>query len=481
MSIKKNFIFNVSLTLSTYVANLIIFPYVSRVLGVENIGAIGFVSNVIQYFVLFSTLGISVIGIREIAACDDNREKRSVVFSSLVLLLLIFSATITIIYGIIIFTVPQLIRHKELFFIGTAQLIFSTFLIEWFYQGIEQFKYISLRNIFLKILYVIAVFVFVKSKSDYMIYFGLTVCVVVLNALINLSYSRKYISFSFRHVQIRKYYRQVFSLGVYRILTSMYTTFNVIYLGIVCNDIEVGYYYTSTKIFYILMGVLGAFTQVMLPRMSILIADEKISEFKLMIQKSFNFVFSLTFPVVVFTVIFASQIIYLLSGKGYEGAIVPMQIIMPMIFFTGVAQILVVQVLLPLKKDNIILIASIIGAIVGIASNLLFVKQNGAVGSAIVLLISEIFADLFCFIYIVNNKVVAFPYKGLWFNFLNSLPYIVICFFTLMIVKSTFLIVLIAGFICFIYYIFSQLFIMKNDFIVKLVKSNFKMKTLSEE
>lgn len=478
MSIKKNFIYNVILTLSTYVANLIIFPYVSRVLGVENIGAIGFVSNVIQYFILFSTLGISVIGIREIAACEDNKEKRSAVFSSLLSLLFLFTFIVTVIYGVVIFTVPQFSNHKELFFIGTAQLIFSALLIEWFYQGIEQFKFISLRNILLKVLYVIAVFLFVKSKSDYIVYFSLTVGVVVLNALINLSYSRKYISFSLGDIQIKKYFKQIFSLGVYRILTSMYTTFNVIYLGMVCNDMQVGYYYTSTKIFYILMGILGAFTQVMLPRMSSLIADGKIEEFKSMIQKSFNLVFSLTFPVVAFTVIFASQIIYILSGKGYEGAIVPMQIIMPMIFLTGVAQILVIQVLLPLKKDNVILVASIIGAFVGIVSNVLIVKQNGAVGSAIVLLASEIFADLFCFFYIIKKDIIPFPYKGLWFNFLNSIPYIVFCLLALMIVKSTYFVILLSGLLCLAYFIFSQLFIMKNEFIIRFVASNLKIKIL---
>ena len=75
MSVKKNFFYSSILTVANYLFPLLTYPYVSRVLGVSNIGICNFVDSIIQYFILFSTLGIVSVGIREIAGCRNNQGK----------------------------------------------------------------------------------------------------------------------------------------------------------------------------------------------------------------------------------------------------------------------------------------------------------------------------------------------------------------------------------------------------------------------
>ena len=333
--IKKNFIFNTLLTLSSYIINLFIFPHVSRVLGVELVGKIGFVNNVISYFSLFAIMGIGTVGIREIAACGNDRGKRSRVFSNILSIALLMTTVVTVVYIATICIIPRFRVDKSLFFVGISNLFFASLLIEWFYQGVENFKYITIRSVIIKIIYALVVIAVIKKPSDYLLYFILTASVTIINAIINLSYSRKYVDFSFRNISLKKYLRPIFSLGVYKVMVSMYTTFNVIYLGFVCSDVEVGYYYTSTKLFYILLNLFTAFTSVMMPRMSSLLAENKIEEFKQKTSNSFDFVFAISFPIIIFCIVYAPHIIMLLSGSGFEGAVAPMRIIMPVLLLTG--------------------------------------------------------------------------------------------------------------------------------------------------
>lgn len=457
--------------MSSYIISLIVFPYVARTLGVASIGRIDFSNNIIAYFSLFGLMGVSSVGIREIASTGNNREERSKVFSSILSFIILLTSISLVILFISIYNIKKLEDYKDLLTIGAFSLFFTTLLVEWLYQGTEQFKYISKRSIILRIIYALSVFCFVKAQDDYLVYYILTVISTILNAIINIAYSRHFVDFKVRYIRIFKYAKDIISLGTYKILTSMYTTFNVVFLGFVCNDIQVGFYSTSTKFFYILLGVLSAFTSVMLPRMTALLSEKKEEEFKLKISYSFELVFMFAIPTIIGTIIFAPHIILLLSGTGFEGAIAPMRIITPMLFITGIAQICVIQVLMPLRMDKIILCGSIVGAVIGIAANLIFVREYGAIGTAITLLLSEISGDLCSFIYIIKNRIIKFPWHNLVRHMIYSVPYIVLCFLIKSIDCAYIMQLVLAFLFCSLYFIIQNLFIIKNPIIVSAFKT----------
>lgn len=130
----------------------------------------------------------------------------------------------------------------------------------------------------------------------------------------------------------------------------MYTSFNTTFLGLVTSPTEVGYYTTATKLYSILIGIFTAFTGVMLPRMSSLIVDNNEAEFNRLLSKSYEALWAFSFPIALIGVLCAPDIIMIISGVGYEGAIIPMRIVMPLILIIGYEQIIIMQILMPLKR-----------------------------------------------------------------------------------------------------------------------------------
>ena len=166
MGIKRNFFFSSILTTANYIFPLIIFPYISRVLGVNNIGICNFVDSIINYFILFSMMGLSITGIREIAKVKKDKSILQQTFSSLFVLNLISTSIALILLIIGIYTIPQLKEHQNLMWIGAVKLVFSLFLIEWFFKGIENFKYNN-KNSGSTLLFFIMCFFISKRKRRF--------------------------------------------------------------------------------------------------------------------------------------------------------------------------------------------------------------------------------------------------------------------------------------------------------------------------
>ena len=389
MSVKKNFAYSFVLTASGYIFPLLTYPYVSRVLGVGGIGICDFVDSIINYFVLVSTMGIATCGIREIAAHKDNTAERSRLFSSIIALNVTSTAVALAVLLVAMYTVPVLAQYRKLLYIGVLKLVANIFLIEWFYTGMENFAYITKRSIVIKLVYVIAVFTFIRTPEDYPVYYSLTVASIAMNAGWNMIYARKFVTLSLKDITIKPLLATFFSIGLYRIITSIYTTMNVTWLGFVTDTDQVGYYTSATKLYTIIISVFTAFTGVMLPRLSALHAQGNEDEFWDKIRLSVDALAFFSFPITVFAIIYAPDILHTLLGDGFEGSYTPFRIIAPLIFIIGYEQVLVLQILIPRKFDRIVLRNSVIGASLAIVFNLLVVKTYGATGSAIVWFVSE--------------------------------------------------------------------------------------------
>ncbi len=220
--------------------------------------------------------------------------------------------------------------------------------------------------------------------------------------------------FSFKALHLRKYVKPFFVLGAYILLTSMYTSFNVTFLGFVSGDVQVGYYSTAVKLFNIILALFSAFTGVMLPRMSSLAESGRMDEFKNMLHKSVDFLLCMSVPLVIFTVVMAKPIVYLISGEGYEGSVVLLQIVAVLILIIGYEQILVIQALMPLKKDKVILRNSFMGALLGISLNVLLVPKWQSVGSSVCWLLAEALIFALSQKFIAREIKIRFPLQRLF-------------------------------------------------------------------
>ena len=406
-SIKKNFFYNGLLTVANYLFPLITYPYVSRVLGVSNIGICNFVDSIVNYFILFSMMGVAIVGVREIAAVREDREARNRVFSDLISLNGLTSGLAAVALAVAIYVVPSLAEYRGLLWIGVVKILANFLCMDWLFQGMEEFKYITNRTIFVKFLYVAGVFLLVRKPEDYPVYYLLLTLMVVLNK---------------QEVDLARHVRPFLTMGLYMFLTSMYTTFNVTYLGFISDSVQVGYYTSATKVFSMVIALFTAFTTVMLPRMSAVLSEGRKDEFLELVSKTFRILFIVGVPVILLLLVGAGDVIRILSGKGYEGAVAPMRIVAPLILIIGMEQILVVQVMMPMKMDRAVFVNSAVGAGVGVLLNLLLVRFMLAQGSAIVWMVSELSVFMCAWIVVSRSLSLHFPLGDLMRVIVFHLP-----------------------------------------------------------
>lgn len=469
--LKKNFFYSALLTLANYVFPLITYPYVSRVLGVTGIGICNFVDNIVNWFIVFSTMGISVLGVREIAAVRSGGKERNEAFSGLLALNGLTTLAAAVVLAAAIFVVPSLAAYRKLLFLGVAKLVAHSLSLEWYFRGIEEFKYITDRSIAIKTLYVAAVFLFVRKPEDYGIYYLLLTLTVVANTFVNVLYARHTVTVSTKGLDLKRFAGPYFLLGLNFVLTSMYSSFNVIYLGFVQGAEQVGYYTTATKILTITTALISAFATVMLPRMSAVLTEGKMDEFRTYVGKAFNILFLVGIPAVFLMQTEALDIVRVISGAGYEGAIRPMRIVAPMILVAGMDQILIMQILMPMKSDRRIFINSSIGAAVGILLNLLLIGWMGATGSAIVWLCAELAVCIAACLAVFGKDGIVFPGRRVLRMLLFYLPLFPILAMTssLDIEKSYFRLALSGG-ITACYFVVAACFVFKDPVVLETIR-----------
>lgn len=463
MSLKKNILWNMLLTLSGYIFPLLTFPYVTRVLGAGNLGIVDYALGIIDYAVLFSTLGMGAVGIRYISQSGDNQQRRNEVFSNLVTLHVMFSLFALAIYLACVWFIPSLAEHRELFYIGSAKILFNVMLVEWLFQGMQDFRYVTLRTMAIRLLYVIGVFIFVRTRNDYAAYFYVTIAQVVVNALVNWRYARRYVRFRFRLRGMREFMFPVFSMGVNMILLSFYTTFNVIYLGSACGSEAVGYYTTATKLYGIFISVISAYNGVFIPHLNDLYARGELQQFRETVTKSIHLVSLAALPIITIGTCLAPQIIRFVAGDGFERSVLPFQIILMQVLLVGIAQILENQILLAFKKFSEILICTATTTALAALIIVLYVPTHAEVAAAWAVALPHIFELALLFYF--ARKAIHFDSSAntILRNALVCVPIVVLCLLISQWFEHYLAILFIAGAVSVAYYAAIQLWVVKDE------------------
>ena len=449
--IRRNFLYKLLLTFSNYVLGFVTLPYITRVLGPEKFGEVNFVMNAVDYYLLFASMGIMTIGTRETAMARNSKSELSTVASNIIGLNLLITFVVLIFYNASILLIENFRQYKELFWIGNGKILFSALLVEWLFTGIENFKYITIRSLAIKLLYVVLVFVLVRTSSDYRMYFILTILSFVVNALINFSYLLRLVVLKVRSIRISRYFKSNLKLGSYTIMASMYITFNVIFLGMVSTMDEVGYYSTSLKLYFVILSLFSAFTSVMLPRMASVINLGDSLQFNKYLDKSYRLVFIFGFPITIMSVLLSPEIIDIIAGGKYGPAIMPMRILMCALPVVWLSQVISIQGLAAIKRDNLLVYGAIIGAVLSVVMNLCLTAKNGAIGSSIVLLTSECSVTAFGVYMVHRLKLFSLPgIKEILYYFFWSVPILIVGVIAYFIDSTVVRIVLIGGTGCFV-------------------------------
>ncbi|MBA4699324.1 MAG: flippase [Ruminococcus sp.] len=390
-SLKLNFIMNAILTMSAFVFPLITFPYVSRILLPAGTGRVSFATAVISYFALFAQLGIPTYGIRVCAQVRDNREKLTKVVQEIFIINIVMSIFTYIFFATALFTVPRLQQDRALFAIASLVIFLNVIGFEWLYKALEQYTYITIRSIIFKFIALLAMFALVHKQNDYVIYGAISIFAASASNILNFINIHKYVDIKpVGNYNIKRHLKPIIVFFAMACATTIYTQLDIVMLGFMTTDVDVGYYNAAVKIKSILISIVTSLGVVLLPRASYYVEHGLKDEFLRITQKAINFVILVATPMMLYFTIFSREGITFLSGDAYAGSIIPMQIIMPTLLFIGLTNIMGMQMLVPLGKEKIVLYSEIAGAVVNLVLNTLLIPRMASSGAAIGTLVAEI-------------------------------------------------------------------------------------------
>lgn len=387
-SIKLNYIFNVAYQILTLLTPFITAPYLSRVLHPDGIGTVSFVESVVSYFSLVAVVGISTYGQREISYVQNDFEKRSEVFWNTKILGFCTSSAAILVY--ILFALCQK-QNSDIYLVFTLILVSNFFDITWFFQGLENFGKIVVRNTALKITQIAFIFIFVKEKDDLLIYaigIGLFSLLGSLSLWLRLSKYVCRIPKSSLHPF--RDYKTVISLFVPTVATYVYTVLDKTMIGVITGSAaENGYYEQAMKISKMLLAIITALGTVMVPRIGYLFQNNKKDEIQSYMYRGCRFVWFLGIPMCLGLIITAGNFVPWFFGAGYEKVVPLLQVLSPLILIIGFSNVVGAQYLIPTKRQNKFTMSVILGAVVNFCSNIFMIYFFKSIGAAIASVVAE--------------------------------------------------------------------------------------------
>lgn len=423
----KNFLYNIIFQLLTFIIPFLTVPYVSRVLGVNNVGIYSYTYSIIYLFMLVGMLGFNNYGSRVIASCKDDRDLLSKEFSSIYTLQLIANIIVIFVYVLYL-----LFFCKEYLLIATIQgiyLVSICFDINWFFFGIEKFKLTIIRNIIIKFLSIILVFLFVKSRQDLSIYTLIMSSSTLLSQLYLVAIVHKYAKFKFvKFCEISKHIKEVLILFIPVLAFSVYRVMDKTMIGIFSTVDEVAYYEYAEKIMNIPTAVISALGTVMLPRMSYLYSKNDSST-KIVIGQSMKLSLKIATIMCLGILLVADEAVITLFGKDFFKSSLILKLLSLTIIASAWANVVRTHFLIPLKKDKIYVNSTIGAALINLFLNLIFIKYYGALGACIGTIAAEFFV-MFYQIFYTKNELDHNKYcKRFILEFLIDLVIVLIAYF----------------------------------------------------
>lgn len=388
-NLKVNAILNIIYSIFNVIFPLLTFPYISRVLLVDNMGKINFFNSLANYSIAFGALGVVTYGTRTVAQVKDDKKELNRVTQELLIINVIATTIIVFILLLLCFWVEKFKENILLLFIYVFYVFLSPISLNWLYSGLEKYKYITIRSIIFKIISLVLIFIFVKEKNDVIIYSIIFVFSNVASYLCNLIYSKKIIGFSKTELNLKRHLKPMLILFASSLAISVYINLDTIMLGFISGDEQVGLYTIAVKVKSILLTVVNAISVVLLPRFSYYLANNKMDDFKKVLKYSIITILLISIPIAFFFILEARDSILILGGKHFLDATICMQIVMPILVISGFSNITGNQVLIPMGREKHFMKAVFIGAIIDLILNLLLMPNFGCYGAAIATLIAE--------------------------------------------------------------------------------------------
>ncbi len=388
-SIKKNFVFSLLNQIVAIAIPLIVTPYTSRIFGADGIGINSYTTANVTYFMLFCMLGISGYGQRTVAIVRDDRQETSKVFWELQIIHFVTFVLCSIGYLVLIF---NSIGYRIYYIAQYTMLVSSFFDITWFYQAYERFDFIAIRNFFIKLSVLIAVFALIHTKEDLALFIFINgISTVVSNLTLWFGLGKRIQKIDIHELNCMRHMKDIMIFFIPTIAASVYSILDKSVINWVTHDdAQNGYYEQAYKILQICNVLVQTLATVSAPRMSNIFANGSAEEFKARLNKALHFMLLLAMPVAFGVCAVARTFVPVFFGEGYEPVVSILYVFMPLVVVLGFSVYLDGMYLIPSGRRLQSSFAVIAGSCTNLILNFVLVYYKGAFGAAIATLLTEI-------------------------------------------------------------------------------------------
>lgn len=408
MKIVKNYLYNAFYQIFVIIIPLITTPYLARILGPTGVGINSYTNSVIQYFILFGSIGINLYGNRQIAFVRDDKEKLTKTFYEIFIMRII---TVLLAYFAFMIFFLNTGQYHRYYLAQSISLIAVAFDISWFFMGVENFAITVLRNLIIKIITLISIFIFVKSYADLFTYILILSFSTLVGNIVLFPELHKYLTkIEFQSLRIFRHLRPSIMLFIPQIATQVYLVLNKTLLGIIISVQATAFFEQSDRIVKVSLAVVTATGTVMLPHVANIFAQGKMAEAKQYLYKGFNFVTFLSVPMMFGLMAISSKFVPLFFTNKFLPVIFIMRLETIIIIFIAWSNAIGIQYLLPTKHTREFNISVFFGAVVDLLFSFPLIYFYGAVGATIATVFAEFSVTVYQF-WVVRNEI---EYKKLF-------------------------------------------------------------------
>nr|WP_169335142.1 oligosaccharide flippase family protein [Succinimonas amylolytica] len=394
-SIRLNYLYLLLNKFIIIASHCITIPYISRVLGPENVGIKSYTMSYSLLFTILATFGLFTLAQREIARNRDKVLDYSTVFwSVLISSFILISSFLLLWFGFVL-----LVDKYQLYFFILSLSIFASFFdITWFYIGFEFFSKILLRNAVIKFSVLLLIFVFVTSENDLILYL-LILCVSDLCGNISLWFNFKKISKIVEFKNINPcpsfYIKESFKYYIPSISLSLSIVIDKIMIGLITNsEFDNGIFEQTANIIIVVVAIVSTLNSVMAPRMSYLFNKGVLDEIEQKVHRSLDFVLFLVYPAIVGLIAVSDNVVLLFLGEKFYDVIDMICMMSPILFFISISNLVCLQYVTPSGRISLTNRIVCLGISFNVLLNLVLIPFFSVSGAIVSSLVSEFIVSI---------------------------------------------------------------------------------------
>lgn len=393
-SLAKNSLYNIIYQMLSLIFPLLSSMYVARIILEDGVGKVAYAQNIASYFTSIALLGFPAYGIREIARVKESKAECNRTFFELFFINAISTTAASVLYILLLICVDSFRSELPLYLCAGAMVWLNYANIDWFYQGKEEYGYITARSLAIKVVSLLALVFSVRQKDDYVVYALISSCGTACNYILNLFHARKYITFviDVKALNLKKHLKPLFVLAMAAFLGNVYNKVDVTMLGTMSGDAIVGYYSNAHKIILIVVSCCIAVTTVFMPRLSYYYENDRRALTNL-VNFGTKLLIAIVVPATAGLSLLASDAIVLLYGKAFAPAGETLAIFAPMLLVRPIGDLLCYQLLISAGKEQKRIYTSFIATVANIILNYLLIPRWQQNGAAVASVVSEVIVN----------------------------------------------------------------------------------------